>query len=259
MSGTTAAQALGCRVRPVVIRQALIFAAGLGERMRPLSERTPKPLLQAGGKPLVVWHLERLAACGVREVIVNTSHLAEQFPAALGDGARFGLRIEYSKEGAIPLETGGGMLHALALIGDEPFIAVNGDIWSDFDFRALPCEPEGIAHLVLVDNPSHHPQGDFGVDRDGRLLPLADSPGTTRALTFAGIGVYRPELLDNWRAVIGETPGANATPPRFSIVPLLRARMPLGKITWQRHGGAWLDIGTPQRLAQLDARLRHQG
>lgn len=238
--------------------KALIFAAGLGERMRPLSERTPKPLLQTGDKPLIVWNLEKLSACGVREVVINLSYLAEQFPTVLGDGARFGLHIEYSQEGATPLETGGGMLHALPLIGDEPFIAVNGDIWTDFDFDSLPREPDGIAHLVLVNNPPQHPQGDFGIDRDGRLLPLADSSDAARALTFAGIGVYRPGLLDDWRAVIGDTPGANATPPRFSIVPLLRARMRLGDATWQQHHGVWIDVGTPQRLEELDARLRDQ-
>ncbi|MDQ2972036.1 MAG: N-acetylmuramate alpha-1-phosphate uridylyltransferase MurU [Rhodanobacteraceae bacterium] len=238
--------------------KALIFAAGLGERMHPLSSSTPKPLLRTGGKPLIAWHLERLAACDVREVVINLSHLAEQFPTALGDGARFGLHIEYSHEGAKPLETGGGTLHALPLLGDAPFIAVNGDVWSDFDFASLPNTPQNLAHLVLVDNPPHHPQGDFGVDRGERLLPFSDSPGAARALTFAGIGVYRPELLDDWRAVIGDMSGARAIPPRFSIVPLLRAQMPRGNVTWQQHHGAWVDVGTPQRLAELDARLRAQ-
>lgn len=236
--------------------KALILAAGLGERMRPLSLTTPKPLLRAGGKPLIVWHLEKLAACGVREVVINTSYLAQQFPAALGDGAHFGLHIDYSDEGAMPLETGGGMLHALPLLGDAPFLAVNGDTWTDFDFGSLPNEPEGLAHLVVVDNPPQHVQGDFGIDANGKLLPFADSPGTQRALTFAGIGVYRPELLGVWRAVIGDAPGAREIPPRFSVTPLLRAKMPPGKTTWQHHRGVWTDVGTPHRLAELDARLR---
>lgn len=235
--------------------KALIFAAGLGERMRPLSDLTPKPLLSAGGKRLVEWHLENLARAAVREVVINTSHLASQFPETLGDGSRYGVHIEYSYEGATPLETGGGMLNALPLLGREPFIAVNGDIWSDFDFASLPHEPEGLAHLVLVDNPPQHPRGDFGIGADGMLLPFADAPGARRALTFAGIGVYRPEILANWREVIGDVPGATENPPRFSITPLLRAAISQNRISWQQHRGAWNDIGTPQRLRELDTAL----
>ena len=236
--------------------KALIFAAGLGERMRPLSDTTPKPLLRAGGKRLIEWHLERLAAGGVREVVVNIAHLAAQFPEALGDGSRYGVRIEYSHEGATPLETGGGMLHALPLLGSEPFVAVNGDTWTDFDFASLPRDPQGLAHLVLVDNPPHRPQGDFGIAEDDRLLPFADSPGAQHALTFAGIGVYRPEFLDGWREVIGDAPGVSGSPPRFSITPLLRAAISKNQIGWQQHHGAWFDIGTPQRLQEVDERLR---
>ncbi|HWG11579.1 MAG TPA: nucleotidyltransferase family protein [Rhodanobacteraceae bacterium] len=235
--------------------KALIFAAGLGERMRPLSDATPKPLLRAGSKRLIEWHLERLAAGGVREVVVNIAHLAAQFPDALGDGAPYGVRIEYSHEGATPLETGGGMLHALPLLGSEPFVAVNGDTWTDFDFTALPREPAGVAHLVLVDNPPHRPQGDFGITEDDSLLPFVDSPGAQRALTFAGIGVYRPEFLDGWRGVICDALGAQENPPRFSITPLLRAAISKNQIGWHQHHGAWFDIGTPQRLRELDAQL----
>jgi len=231
--------------------KALIFAAGLGERMRPLTDATPKPLLRAGGKPLIAWHLERLAAIGVREVVVNTSWLAAQFPATLGDGAAFGLRIRYSDEGPVPLETGGGMLQALAALGDAPFLAVNGDIWSDFDFARLPREPAGDAHLVMVDNPAHHPQGDFVLRADGRL----DADGDTR-LTFSGIGLYRPRLLQGWQAVIGDAPGADATPPRFRLAPLLRAAMRRGAATGEHHAGAWTDVGTPERLRLLDEVLR---
>lgn len=231
--------------------KALIFAAGLGERMRPLTDATPKPLLRAGGKPLIAWHLERLAAIGVREVVVNTSWLAAQFPATLGDGAAFGLRIRYSDEGPVPLETGGGMLQALAALGDAPFLAVNGDIWSDFDFARLPREPAGDAHLVMVDNPAHHPQGDFVLRADGRL----DADGDTR-LTFSGIGLYRPRLLEGWQAVIGDAPGADATPPRFRLAPLLRAAMRRGAATGEHHAGAWTDVGTPERLRLLDEVLR---
>lgn len=230
--------------------KALIFAAGLGERMRPLTDRTPKPLLQAGGKPLIVWHLEKLAAIGVRDVVINTSWLAEQFPLSLGDGDRWGLRLSYSYEGPTPLETGGGMHRALELLGQTPFLAINGDIWSDFDFARLPQEPEGDAHLVMVDNPIQHPQGDFVLRPDGRLQPDGDL-----RLTFSGIGVYRPRLLQGWRNVIGEAPGAETRPPRFKLAPLLRAAMADGRISGQFHAGRWTDVGTPQRLAQLDLEL----
>lgn len=230
-----------------------MFAAGLGERMRPLTDTTPKPLLQAGGKPLIEWHLERLSAAGVRDVVVNTSWLASQFAQSLGDGARWGLRIHYLFEGATPLETGGGMLNALDLLsdGDRPFVAINGDIWSDHPLAALP-EPAGCAHLVLVDNPIHNPHGDFALRTDGRV----SSDGDAR-LTFAGIGVYRRRLFEDWRTVVGEVDGATATPPRFKLAPLLRAAMARGAVSGEHHRGAWTDVGTPERLATLDAQLRH--
>ena len=218
--------------------------------MRPLTDTTPKPLLPAGGKPLLAWHLEKLAAIGVREVVVNTSWLAGQFPRTLGDGSRWGLRIQYSYEGPAPLETGGGMLRALPLLGDTPFIAVNGDIWSDFDFARLPREPAGDAHLVLVDNPSHHPGGDFTLRPDGAVV----ADGEPR-LTFSGIGVYRASLLDGWREMIGEAAGVDEEPPRFRLAPLLRAAMARDRVTGQHHHGQWTDVGTPERLAQLDAAL----
>jgi MurNAc alpha-1-phosphate uridylyltransferase len=234
------------------MRSALIFAAGLGERMRPLTEHTPKPLLSAGGKPLIVWHLEKLAAAGVHYVVINTSHLAEQFPATLGDGARWGLRIRYAYEGATPLETGGGMLHALPLLGNEPFLAINGDVWTDADFSTLPAVPVGLAHLLLVENPAQHPHGDFALDAHAHV----HDDGVPK-LTFSGIGSYRPELLRDWRAVIGHTAGADAQPARFKLAPLLRAAMAQGAITGARHAGAWTDAGTPARLQTLDAQLRH--
>ncbi|HTC27016.1 N-acetylmuramate alpha-1-phosphate uridylyltransferase MurU [Dyella sp.] len=230
------------------MRHALIFAAGLGERMRPLTDRTPKPLLAVRGKPLVVWHLEKLAAIGVHYVVMNTSHLADQFPEALGNGSRWGLRIRYAYEGPVPLETGGGMLNALTLLGPEPFIAINGDIWTDADFSQLPAEPRGVAHLMLVDNPSHHPEGDFALDQQG----VVHNDGDAR-LTFSGIGVYRRELLDNWRDVIGDNADANAKPPRFKIAPVLRAAINQGAITGTHYRGAWTDVGTPERLASLNA------
>ena len=243
--------------------RALVFAAGLGERMRPLTDTTPKPLLVAGGKPLVSWHLERLAALGVRDVVVNTSWLAAQFPQVLGDGSRWGLRLHFVHEGPTPLETGGGMHNALPLLrgdDDAPFLAINGDVWCDYDLARLPQAPRGDAHLVLVDNPPHHPRGDFVLDAaglvhgDGDGDRDGDGDGATR-LTFAGIGVYRPRLLDHWREVIGARAGADATPPRFPIAPLLRAAMARAAVTGERHAGRWTDVGTPQRLSQLDAEL----
>lgn len=232
------------------MRHALIFAAGLGERMRPLTDRTPKPLLMAGGKPLIVWHLEKLAAIDVRYVVVNTSHLADQFPEMLGDGSRWGLRIRYAYEGAIPLETGGGMLNALPLLGPEPFLAINGDIWTDADFAALPAEPAGLAHLLMVDNPAHHPEGDFAIGPNGQLID-----GGSPRLTFSGMGVYRPELLAGWRSVVEETLESTAKPPRFKLRPVLSAAMAAHAVSGSRHMGAWTDVGTPERLATLDALL----
>lgn len=228
--------------------KALILAAGLGERMRPLTNHTPKPLLAVAGKPLIAWHIEKLAALGVRDIVINTSWLAEQFPATLGDGAHWGVRLHYSFEGATPLETGGGMWHALAHLGNAPFLAVNGDIWCDHDFARLPRQPDGLAHLVLVDNPAHHPDGDFALDGSGRV----HAAGETR-LTFSGIGVYRPALLHDWRGIIGAAPGSELQPPRFKLAPLLRAAMRAGAVTGEHHRGAWADVGTPQRLAELDA------
>ncbi len=230
--------------------KALVFAAGLGERMRPLTDHTPKPLLEAGGRPLIAWHLQKLAAIGVRDVVLNTSWLAPRFPEVLGDGARWGLRLRYAHEGDTPLETGGGMLHALPLLGEAPFIAVNGDIWTDFDFARLPREPAGDAHLVLVDNPDHHPEGDFVLDADGRL----HAEGGPR-LTFAGIGVYRPSLFEGWRSAVGDAPGANEEPPRFRLAPVLRAAMARGRIEGRHHAGRWTDVGTPQRLDALSREL----
>ena len=228
--------------------KALVFAAGLGERMRPLTDHTPKPLLEAGGKPLIAWHLEKLAALGVREVVVNTSWLADRFPERLGDGAAWGLRLHYSHEGPTPLETGGGILHALPLLGEDPFLAVNGDIWTDYDFGRLPREPAGDAHLVLVDNPGHHPQGDFVLDDAGRV-----HDGGGARLTFSGIGVYRPSLLLGWRDTVDGDPG---DPPRFRLAPLLRAAMARGAASGEHHRGRWTDVGTPERLQALDRQLR---
>lgn len=239
--------------------RALIFAAGQGERMHPLTDTTPKPLLTLAGKPLIVYHLEKLADIGAHYVVINTSHLAEQFPAMLGDGSRWGLRIRYAYEGPTPLETGGGMLNALPLLGDEPFVAINGDIFTDFDLSTLPRTPASLAHLVLVDNPAHHAQGDFVLDDDGRVHELTQAGADDAALTFAGIGIYRPALVHDWRkAFDGEAADMPPSPPRFRLAPLLRAAMTRGEVTGQRHAGLWTDVGTRERLQALNAEL-HTG
>ncbi|WP_028356759.1 N-acetylmuramate alpha-1-phosphate uridylyltransferase MurU [Bordetella petrii] len=224
--------------------RAMILAAGRGERMRPLTDRTPKPLLPVGGKPLIVWHLERLAAAGIRDIVINHAWLGAQLPGQLGDGARHGVRIRYSAE-APALETAGGIAHALPLLGTEPFLVVNGDIWCDWDPREaagwagrLDTE-RADAWLLLVDNPEHHARGDFALSAGGRVL--AEGP---RRLTFAGIGLYRPTLF------AGLDPDAPAP-----LAPLLRQAMARDAVLGARHGGAWTDVGTPERLARLDAAL----
>lgn len=242
--------------------KALIFAAGLGERMRPLTHHTPKPLLEAGGKRLIEWHLEKLAAIGVRDVVVNTSWLAEQFPQTLGDGSRWGLSLHWSYEGTKPLETGGGMLHALPLLGDEPFLLVNGDIWTDYDFARLPRQIDGDAHLVLVDNPPQHPRGDFVLDTETGRVSFGDSAegerpptGSNIRLTYAGLGIYRSSILHDWRNIVGDVPGVDEQPPRFKLPPLLRAAMARGRVSGAHHAGRWTDVGTPERLATLAQEL----
>jgi len=216
----------------------MILAAGLGTRMRPLTDHCPKPLLEAGGKPLIVHHLERLRAGGIIDVVINVSYRAEQLVAALGDGRDFGVHIAWSRE-TTPLETGGGIRQALPLLGEAPFLLVNGDVWCDLDPAGLPALGDDLARLVLVDNPDHHPQGDFHLDAAGRV----HAEGEPR-LTFAGISLLDPAL------VADEPPGA------FALAPLLRRAMAEGRVGGHHHRGAWVDVGTPERLADLDRRLR---
>ena len=218
--------------------RAMILAAGLGTRMRPLTDHCPKPLLEAGGKPLIVHHLERLRAGGIIDVVINVSYRAEQLVAALGDGRDFGVHIAWSRE-TTPLETGGGIRQALPLLGEAPFLLVNGDVWCDLDPAGLPALGDDLARLVLVDNPDHHPQGDFHLDAAGRV----HAEGEPR-LTFAGISLLDPAL------VADEPPGA------FALAPLLRRAMAEGRVGGHRHRGAWVDVGTPERLDALDRRLR---
>ncbi|MBK9950006.1 MAG: nucleotidyltransferase family protein [Candidatus Competibacteraceae bacterium] len=222
--------------------KAMILAAGRGERMRPLTDHSPKPLLPVAGKPLIFHHLEALRAAGFREIVVNTGHLGEQLPAALGDGHRWGVRIAYSPEPPDALETGGGIFQALPLLGPGPFLVVNGDVWTSYPFARLSAKLAGLAHLVLVDNPSHHAKGDFSLEDDsGRVR----ESGTAR-LTFSGISVLRPELF------------AGCRPGRFPLGPLLRRAMAINQVSGEHFTGAWRDIGTPQRLAELDRELQQQ-
>lgn len=221
----------------------MILAAGRGERMRPLTDRTPKPLLPAGGKPLIEWHLENLRAAGFEAVVINHAHLGSQIEAAIGDGRRWDLRIRYSPEPQA-LETAGGIRNALPLIEVDVFAVINADVYSDFDYRRLVQAVgrletgETLAHLVLVDNPAHHPSGDFRLE--GRLVRADGQP----RLTFSGIGVYRSRLFDAVPA------GA-----RQPLAPLLREQMTADRITGEHFRGLWTDVGTPARLAELDARL----
>jgi MurNAc alpha-1-phosphate uridylyltransferase len=226
---------------------ALIFAAGKGERMRPLTETTPKPLLSVGGKRLIEWHLEKLAAIGCGRVVINTSWLAECFEPALGNGERWGLQLVYSYEGIEPLETGGGMAKALLELGGAPFIALNGDVFCDADFAQLPRAPAGLAHLLMVDNPPHNPHGDFALQANGLLASEGDA-----RLTFSGIGVYRPELLWQCRSHWQQ---ADVEHPRFKLAPILRRAMAEGQIGGEHFRGQWTDVGTPERLAELDREL----
>lgn len=223
-----------------MVARAMILAAGRGERMRPLTDHRPKPLLEVGGRALIVWHIERLVRAGIVELVINHAHLGRMVEQALGDGSRWGAHIRYSAEGRA-LETGGGIFRALPLLGDAPFLVVNGDIWCDVDFARLGLAPGLLAHIVLVDNPPHHPDGDFCLRADGRVVD-----GGGACLTFSGVGVYHPDLFD------GCTGGA------FPLAPLLRDAMRTGRVSGEHHGGQWVDIGTPERLAALDQTLRRQ-
>jgi MurNAc alpha-1-phosphate uridylyltransferase len=217
----------------------MILAAGRGERMRPLTDEAPKPLLAAGGKPLIVRVIESLARAGLRDLVINVSHLGHRIESALGDGHRWDVRIRYSHE-AEALETAGGIAKALPLLGNAPFVAVNGDIHTDFDFATLePPREDAVAHLVLVENPPHHPRGDFALE-GGRV---ANDGAALR--TFSGIGVYDPSLFSHIPA------GSKA-----QLAAVLRPQIGAGRVTGELHRGRWLDVGTPERLAALDRALR---
>ncbi len=214
--------------------KAMILAAGRGERMRPLTDRAPKPLLEVAGKPLIEYHIEALRDAGFVELVINHAWLGEQIMQRLGDGAGLGVKIDYSPEPEGALETGGGIHNALPLLGDGAFLVVNGDIWTDYPYATLHHPPSRLAHLVLVDNPSHHPQGDFSLENG-----MVTDPGES-ALTFSGIGLYRPELFRDQPA------GA------FPLAPLLREAIRCGQVSGEHYCGVWTDVGTPRRLAELN-------
>jgi MurNAc alpha-1-phosphate uridylyltransferase len=244
---------------------AMILAAGRGERMRPLTDHTPKPLLQAGGKPLIVWHIERLVHADITELVINHAHLGAQIEHALGDGSRLGASIHYSDEGTA-LETAGGIAFALPLLGNEVFAVVNGDVYCDYDFSNLSARASKLAnstdmaHLVLVNNPEHNLKGDFAL-QGSRVIPstplaplvrgeLGSSPdkgrlGGVAVLTFSGIGLYKPALFANI-----------ARGTKTPLAPLLREQIAAGRVSGEHHRGLWMDIGTPQRLDELDKLLR---
>ncbi|MHC8329302.1 N-acetylmuramate alpha-1-phosphate uridylyltransferase MurU [Pseudomonas sp. LB1P83] len=215
--------------------KAMILAAGKGERMRPLTLTTPKPLVRAGGVPLIEYHLKALAIAGFTEIVINHAWLGQQIESYLGDGSQYGVRIQYSPEGE-PLETGGGIFRALPLLGDEAFLLVNGDIWTDYDFSVLHQPIAGLAHLVLAANPAHHPTGDFTLV-DGQVR---DGQPDTDTLTYSGIAVLHPQLFDGCSA------GA------FKLAPLLRKAMDDGQVTGERLKGHWVDVGTHERLAEVE-------
>ncbi len=230
--------------------KAFILAAGLGTRMRPLTDTTPKPLLKAGGKALIDYHIERLAEAGIKDIVINTAHLGEQIEAHLGNGKSFGVQIQYSREDQ-PLETGGAITHALNLLGSEPFLLVNGDVFTDFPFSSLiedslnedsliKNKPD-FAHLILVPIPAFKSQGDFGLDNG--LLKNAKHP----KYTYAGIGVYNPHYFQQFDR--GDS---------FALGPLLKQEAEHGRVSAQLYQGLWMDIGTPERLAELDTLLKQQ-
>jgi len=240
--------------------KAMILAAGRGERMRPLTDCAPKPLLSVGGRALIEWHLLALARAGLCEIVINHAWLGAQIVAALGDGARFGVSIRYSDEGDAALETGGGIFKALPWLGPEPFVVVNADIWTDFDHARQPrLDPAALAALVLVPNPPQHPAGDFALapPAAGPTPAAASStaapgvacgdvvtdPSAAPRYTFSGIGVYRPEFF------------AGCQPGKFPMLPLFRAAAAAGRLRGTLYRGQWSDIGTPQRLRELDERL----
>jgi N-acetyl-alpha-D-muramate 1-phosphate uridylyltransferase len=227
-------------------KTAFLFAAGKGERMLPLTQHCPKPLLQVGQQTLIAHQLHKLRAAGIEKVIINVSYLANMIMQAIGDGSQFGLQVLYSQEGPEPLETGGGIRFALDLLGNEAFVVCNADVYTDFDYATLPALAPGVlAHLVLVPNPEHHPQGDFALSA-GCCIGCNDyicATGVLRKHTYAGIALFDPALF------VGLPQG------RYRLAPILREAMQFAQVSGELYAGRWLDVGTPERLAALHAEL----
>ncbi|WP_180096240.1 MULTISPECIES: N-acetylmuramate alpha-1-phosphate uridylyltransferase MurU [unclassified Acinetobacter] len=223
--------------------KAMILAAGMGNRMRPLTLHTPKPLLEVGGKPLIVWHIEKLQKMGVQEIVINTAWLGEKLADALGDGSQFGVKILWSHEGE-GLETAGGIINALPLLGNEPFILVNGDVWTTMDFAPLLNVQlqDDLAHLVLVENPIQHPQGDFILAANKAYTFEQARSGEN--LTYSGVAVMHPQMFNGLES--GKRP----------LAPLLKQAMLQEKISAQKLQGVWVDVGTPERLNALDQQIQ---
>jgi MurNAc alpha-1-phosphate uridylyltransferase len=219
--------------------KAMILAAGRGERMRPLTDTTPKPLLLVAEKPIIQYTIEQLVSAGFTEIVINMAHLGKQIQQTLGSGKQFGASIVYSDEGETGLETAGGIVNALPLLGKDTFLVVNGDIANDYDFSQLHNKKIDLAHLVLIPNPDHHPEGDFHLSASGLVSESGDS-----SLTFSGIGLYHPKLFENIQ------PGTN------KLGPLLRKIMPENKVTGEKFNGFWMDIGTPERLKEMERHLQ---
>jgi MurNAc alpha-1-phosphate uridylyltransferase len=219
--------------------KAMVLAAGRGERMRPITDKIPKPLVPVADEPLITYHLKALARAGVTEIVINLAYRGSQIREALGDGSAYGVRIQYSDEGPEPIETGGGIFKALPLLGTDPFLVVNGDVWTDFDFARMPAlPPDAHAHLVMVPNPPHVARGDFGVEGD--YIVERD----TDRFTYSGLGIYTAEFF------------AGCQPGKFPLLPLLKKAIAGRKLRGHVYRGVWLDIGTPERLAALDAEVR---
>ncbi len=221
--------------------KAMVLAAGRGERMRPITDRIPKPLVPVGGKPLIGYHLEALARAGIRDIVINLSWLGSQIREALASGERYGVSITYSEEGPVPLETGGGIFRALEWLGTEPFLVVNGDIWTDFDFTRISLASGANACLVLVPNPPQLPRGDFGLDGDHVVERDTDR------FTYSGVGIYTAQFF------------AGCEAGRFPLLPLLKRAIAARRLRGLVHRGDWSDIGSPERLAALETRLRAGG
>lgn len=219
----------------------MILAAGRGTRMRPLTDQIPKPLLPVAGQPLLFHHLRRAARAELREVVINLAYRGGAIRAAVGDGQAFGLTVHYSDEGEHALETGGGIARALPLLGPAPFIVLNGDVWTDYPLERLALPEGDLARLILVDNPAHHPRGDFHLDAAGRV-----HPDGAPLLTFAGIGIYHPSLF------------ATVPDGAFPLAPVLRSAMETGRVSGTHHRGLWVDVGTPERLTALEQLLADQ-